>query len=103
LVARTFTFEPDETCKQEWIFTLEDGPEGVVVGDLDVREIGDRQGCSGHPATIVALVRGRTLGSIDVDALSEAACGRDLACGQALAMCLRKLVEEPLAGSGAVE
>jgi hypothetical protein len=94
VVERTFTFETDGTCKETWVFTLEDTPDGVVVLDL---EIGDRErprGCTGHPGTITALVRGRVLESIDLDALSEAACGRDLACGQALARCVRELVEE---------
>ena len=103
MITRTFTFEGDDTCKQEWIFTLDDGADGVVVRDLEIKERAERRGCSGHPDTIVALVRGRTLSSIDVDALSAAACGRDIACGQALAMCLRKLAEEPLGTTPAAE
>ena len=100
MITRTFTFEGDDTCKQDWVFTLEDGPDGVVVRDLEVREREERRGCTGHPATIVALVRGRPLDSIDVDALSEAACGRDIACGQALAVCLRRLAAEVHVGPG---
>ncbi len=94
MIKRTFTFEGEDTCKQEWVFTLEDGPGGLVVRDLDITDREKPRGCSGHPETIVALVRGRSISSLDVDALSRAACGRDLACGQVLAMCLRKLAGE---------
>ncbi len=94
MVERTFTFETDDTCKETWVFTLEDTRDGVVVRDLKIGDRAKPRGCTGHPETITALVRGRVLESIDVDALSEATCGRDLACGQALARCVRELVEE---------
>jgi len=103
VITRTFTFEGDDTCKQDWIFTLEEGPDGLVVRDLEITDREERRGCTGHPPTIVALVRGRTVDSIDVDALSGAVCGRDVACGQALAICLRRLAEEKPGGQGGGE
>ncbi len=94
MIKRTFTFEGEDTCTQEWVFTLEDRRDGLVVQDLEIIDREKREGCSGHPETIVALVRGRSLRTLDIGALSSAACGRDLACGQALAKCIRELVDE---------
>ena len=94
MIKRTFTFEGEDTCKQEWVFALEDGPCGLVIRDLVVTDREESRGCSGHPDTIVALVRDRLVSSLDIDALTMAACGRDLACGQALARCLRELESE---------
>jgi hypothetical protein len=94
VLRRAFTFEGDDTCTQEWIFTLEEAPEGLLVHDLEIIDREKRRGCRGHPQTIVALVRGRLLSALDTGALESAACERDLACGQVLAKCIRTLMDE---------
>ena len=94
---RNFTFDSKDTCKSEWRFTLSDGDEnGAVIEDLEIiphtTDDGDPRGCWGHPATIIALLRGLPVSSIDVDALTTAVCARNIACGQALARCLKELI-----------
>jgi len=91
-VARTFTkvlrADPESTCKDCWEFTLEEADGSLVIRDLVIT--GDR-GCQGHPRTIRVLLRGARLNELDVDALSEAACARDVSCGQTLSRLLREL------------
>ncbi len=92
-----FTFEQDQTCKERWVFEVSRGDEGLVIEDVAVtaHKTGDggSMGCQGHPKTIAALLRGRSLDSIDPDSLADAACVRACSCGQALATCLRQLKE----------
>ncbi len=97
--AATFTksyhFEAEDTCKQEWIFTISDGPEGRIIEDLEIHphtnDEGVPRGCQGHPKTICVLLRGLPLEAVHVSALAEASCIRNLACGQALAKCIEDL------------
>ncbi len=91
---RTFIFEDEDTCKYGWIFTLKHSTQGWVIDNLQIEERDPPRGCSGHPKTIVALLNGRTLDSISQLGLAEAACGRSLSCGQALAQCLTALDAE---------
>jgi len=93
-ITREVSFEAEDTCKQTWRFSLTHGAEGWIVEDLQIEDREQAVGCGGHPKTITALVKGRSVKSIDVDALAEAACGRRMACGQALARCLRQIAEE---------
>jgi len=93
-VTREFSFEAEDTCKQTWRFSLRQGAGGWIVEDLQIEDREQPVGCGGHPRTIAALVKGRPVKSIDVDALAEAARGRSMACGQALARCLRQIMEE---------
>ena len=99
---RTYSFDCEKTCKTEWEFTLSDSPEGPVIEDLKisphVNDAGKEMGCKGHPKTIMVLLRGLPISSIDVDALTQASCARDVACGQVLAQCLTDLSETPKAG-----
>ncbi len=96
---REFTFDGEETCKGRWSFSLAEGPDGTVVKRLRVvankRPGTDKErGCLGHPRTIIALIEGRSLASLDVEALARAACVKKVSCGQALAECLRKMAGE---------
>lgn len=94
MIKREFTFGDEDTCKQKWTFTLSSGDEGWIIDDLQIDDRPAPRGCSGHPKTIVALVKGRMVGSIDVETLAEAACGRSLSCGQVLARCLREIAAD---------
>ena len=92
---RTFTFDETATCKRAWTFTLRRAGAGLVIEDLQVaddrRPNGEIQGCHGHPKTIAALIKGRTVGSLDAAALSAGSCPRNKSCGQILAECLLHL------------
>ena len=92
---RTYSFDCEKTCKTEWVFTLSNGPEGPVIEDLKitphVTDAGKEMGCQGHPQTMMVLLRGLPVSSIDVEALTQAGCARDIACGQVLAQCLEDL------------
>lgn len=94
---REFEFDGCGTCKVHWKFTLSDGQDGVLIEDLEIiggRNDGKELGCLGHPQTIVALICGLPISSIDIVALKEAGCSRSLSCGQVLARCLEQLQAE---------
>lgn len=95
---RSFNFDEKDTCKDDWNFLLSDGMDGLVIEELEITPHttadGGARGCNGHPMTIVALVRGLPVESIDIPALTQAGCSRNLACGQALARCLEELKAE---------
>ena len=94
---RTFTFDADTTCKWQWTFAVSPGPGGLLIEDLEItphcKDGGAERGCQGHAKTIIALLKGRLVKSLDVAALRKAACPRDLACGQALAHCIDQLLD----------
>lgn len=93
-ITRKFNFGED-TCKREWVFTLSETEAGLVIEDIKItphyQNSGQPRGCQGHPKTIVALLKQRTLDSIDIDELSKSTCVLEFSCGQALAECLEKL------------
>ena len=93
-ITRTYTFADEDTCKYGWTFTLTQSPQDWFIEDLHVEERENPHGCSGHPKTIVTLLKGRKLDSINRVGLTEAACGRSLSCGQALAQCMADLSTE---------
>lgn len=92
---RTFKFPQEDTCNTEWRFTLSESTDGLIIEDLQILSAvgtdGSPRGCLGHPKTIITLVRGLPVNSINADALADAACSRSLACGQAMARCLKEL------------
>jgi hypothetical protein len=92
---RIFHFGKSETCKTMWTFTLGETETGVIIKDIAIdsgpRDSGGDAGCKGHPKTIISLLKGRPLDSIDIDALDGASCMRNQSCGQNLAHCLRIL------------
>jgi hypothetical protein len=95
---RSFRFIERDTCKQEWNFTLSEKKDGLIIENLQVTPHlngeGNPQGCLGHPLSIIALIRGLPVESINIEALTKAGCARNVACGQALAKCLWKLKAE---------
>ncbi|MFH1378580.1 MAG: TSCPD domain-containing protein [Planctomycetota bacterium] len=92
---RIFHFGKSETCKTMWTFTLGETDTGVIIKDIAIdapaHDSVEDAGCKGHPKTIISLLRGRALDSIDVDALDGASCMKNHSCGQNLAHCLRLL------------
>ena len=98
MFTRRFVFPPDQTCKEEWLFTLSDGIDGAIIESLEIKahttDAGKDRGCLGHPLSIAALVRGLPVASIDVEALAQSGCARSVACGQALARCLLEIRKE---------
>lgn len=95
---RTYTFDCEKTCKSEWVFTLSTSDsDGPVIEDLQITPhingAGQEMGCQGHPKTIMILLRGLPISSINIEALTQAGCARDVACGQVLAQCLTDLLE----------
>ena len=93
-ITRTYTFGEEDTCKYSWTFTLKHNSQGWIIDGLQVEEREKPQGCSGHPKTIIILLKERTLDNIKLEGLAEAACGRRLSCGQVLAQCLSNLSTE---------
>jgi hypothetical protein len=89
MVRVTLCTDPKVTCKDRWTFILLQAENG----DYRIQElqIGGDQGCPGHPQTIAALLQGRMIGEIDLEALDDAACSRDQSCGQTLAVLIREL------------
>ena len=95
---RTFAFDKETTCKHRWHFTLSNGLDGPVIEEVDISPHagpgGKSTGCQGHPKTIAALLSGLPVSSINIEALTQAGCSRDLACGQALGRCLQQIRAE---------
>ncbi len=95
---RTYSFDCEKTCKSEWVFTLSaSDSDGPVIEDLQIKphinDAGNQMGCQGHPKTIMILLKGLPVSSINVEALTQAGCAREVACGQVLAQCLQDLLE----------
>jgi len=93
----TLMSDPELTCKDRWHFIISrDGPGEFRIEKLEVS--GDR-GCAGHPQTIAALVKGRLLSELDLDALAGTPCSRNQSCGQTFARLVgdlkRQLDAEP--------
>ena len=84
------TADPEATCKDQWRFVLSplDGGRDYRIDDLEAT---GKRGCLGHPRTIAALLRGRTIGEIDLEALSDTPCARNESCGKTLAMVVGQL------------
>lgn len=79
----TLMSDPELTCKDRWHFIISRGGDGGYrIEELEVT--GDR-GCAGHPQTIAALVKGRLLSELDLEALAGTNCSRNQSCGQTFA------------------
>lgn len=91
---RTFEYPEDDTCKARWTFTLEGQGAEAVIHDIRIAEREEPVGCQGHPGTVTALLRGRKLRELDVRALLESGCLREISCGAVLARCLSILQRE---------
>lgn len=97
-ITREYAFEADSTCKTRWVFRISQGADGPVIEDLQVHphrhDDGSEAGCSGHHGTIMALMKGRPVKSVWIEGLMGSPCGQDYSCAQALAVCLKKILDE---------
>jgi hypothetical protein len=94
MIAHTFTFEEEDTCKYGLTFHLRQTKQGWIIDSVQVEEREKQRGCSEHPKTITALLEGRSLDSINLEGLKETVCGHKLSCGQVLAQCLTSISAE---------
>ena len=81
-------------CKLKWNFTIRKENNELLIDDLIIEEREKAIGCFGHPKTITALVKGRTISSIDLNSLQEVECKKEISCGSFLADCLRKIIKD---------
>lgn len=90
---RTVEFDTrkEDTCMQNWTFNLSGDGSSANIKSLKIEKAS--QGCPGHPKTISALVKDRSLDSIDLDALAQTECPRSISCGQMLGKCIANLKE----------
>lgn len=89
LVRMTLMADPERTCKDRWHFILShDGNGDYRIEEMEIS--GDR-GCQGHPQTIAALVKGRRVSELDLEALADTPCARGQSCGQTFAKLLADL------------
>jgi hypothetical protein len=93
LAQRVFEFKNEETCKVRWTFTLLASPNGPMIEDLKIEAHNGTQGCKGHPQSLAALLRGRSVHELPVKELAAAGCGRAASCGQTLARCLQEIIQ----------
>lgn len=84
-----FKMTDEDTCMRTWTFDIEETDGEQVVKDSFVEYT--KQGCNGHPKTISALIKGRKVSEIDLNALKETTCFRSQSCGMSLAACLEAL------------
>jgi hypothetical protein len=91
LRTKTFNFESENTCKGIWTFKFSGRPGHTIIDSVEIHEKEPRQGCLGHHWTIMALITGRSLADIDIAALEEIKCNREVSCPQALARCLKEM------------
>ena len=89
---REFIFDVDKTCKMKWTFAISQTDQGPVIDDIEIlphtTSNGTERGCVGHPKTIISLIKGRPLNTLDIQALLQTSCLREISCGQALGQCL---------------
>jgi hypothetical protein len=85
-----FEYDCDELdhCKLKWTFFISKKENELIVEDLQIEEREEPKGCFGHPETIIALAKGRTISSFSTDNLLMAKCKNEISCGHFLAKCL---------------
>ena len=86
-----FDTRAGDTCMDGWVFHLRKGGGSLIIEQLEIEKAA--QGCPGHPKTISALVKNRSLDSLDLDDLEQADCHRSISCGQMLAKCITNVKE----------
>lgn len=85
-----FDTSGQNTCMNSWSFELQQvGSLAPVIRALKIGQ--GSQGCPGHPKTISALVKGRAIDQIDIEALATTDCPRSQSCGQVLGDCVTEL------------
>lgn len=84
-----FDVSNEDTCMKTWVFDIEENGSEQMIRNLDIKFT--RQGCMGHPKSISALVKNRSVESIDTDLLAETTCARDKSCGMILGQCISQI------------
>lgn len=87
-----FSGTEDDTCLKKWSFEIEKNDNKKIINDIQIAFT--NKGCKGHPQTISALVKGRALDDIDVEALLQTSCFRSQSCGKSLGLCIQKLAAD---------
>jgi hypothetical protein len=93
-LTKEYSFEDRHTCKSYWTFELEKVAGMWIIQSLQIDEREQPIGCEGHPKTLMALLKNRPVNSIDVNALSDSYCEKDISCSQVLAKCITQLKED---------
>lgn len=90
---KAYTFDTDQSkhCKSRWTFNILKKDQGFIVDSIKIEERESAKGCIGHPKTIEALLKGREINSLDINALMESDCKMGISCGQFLASCLEEI------------
>ncbi|GAB7089716.1 TSCPD domain-containing protein [Marinifilum fragile] len=84
-----FDVSKEDTCMKTWVFDIEENGDEQIICNLDITFT--RQGCMGHPKSISALVKNRSIESIDTDLLVETTCSRGKSCGMILGQCISQI------------
>lgn len=87
-----YTSKDINNCKQKWLFFISKEKNKLTIENLEILEKETPTGCFGHPQTIITLVVGREISSLNIEGLSQTACSKDVSCGQFLADCLKDIV-----------
>lgn len=85
----SFDLQDRDTCMKQWTFHLSATDGQTIIRNLHIQK--DKQGCEGHPKTIMALMKNTPIGYIDLEALRQTTCVRGQSCGMILAECLETL------------
>ncbi len=93
-VTKEYSFEPENTCKSKWTFELEKVAGLWLIQSLKINERAAPKGCEGHPKSLEILLKNRPVNSIDVNALADSYCDKDISCSQVLAKCINQLKED---------
>lgn len=84
-----FDVSNEDTCMKTWVFDIDENGSEQIIQNLDITFT--RQGCMGHPKSISALVKNRSVESIDTDLLAETTCARGKSCGMILGQCISQI------------
>ena len=90
----TFIFDEEGTCKLTWKFSIVDIDGEKIIDKVQIEEREVSEGCSGHPQTLAVLLKSRSISSINIDELEKIYCKNWTSCGQILAQCLNKIIDD---------
>ena len=90
----TFIFDEEGTCKLTWKFSIVEINGEKIIDKVQIEEREIAEGCAGHPQTLSILLQSRAINSINIEDLEEVHCKKWMSCGQVLAQCLNKIVED---------
>lgn len=93
-VTKKYSYEYHNTCKSNWTFELEKVAGIWLIQSLKIEEREQPKGCEGHPKSLEILLKNRPVNSIDVNALADSYCDKDVSCSQVLAECITQLKDD---------